>query len=429
MSENSDSKSASAEGGGDHDEQECVVIDISPFVEDDCDDSTPSSRSTMNRTEHDELHRCMHAHAHAQDDVSSSSVLSERRAVVVSQLIHSFENLGFLYITGHGVDLELIAQLFARSEQFFSQSESEKRKCSYRAPVPRGFIGLDRENFACLAGETKPNDLVEKLRFGPMLSADALQDPYYNTRDAKTLCFANMWPESVPELQPLVSQYFEAMERLMRTLLRLFAVALNLPPSFFRDKTDRHTSILSLNRYPFVAHPKRNQIRIAPHTDLDLFTIVAQDAEAGGLEILSPLTQNWLSVPPLPDALVVNVGDALTFWTNGKWRSTMHRVVLPPPQLHTPALRPRHSLAFFVGANYDAPIECLPGCSEDSDGKEVRKHEDSDGQEIRKLLPLGDGVGQTDTHDAHPPQCDATTYIGWRRWRVKLAVDRMKSAK
>jgi isopenicillin N synthase-like dioxygenase len=63
---------------------------------------------------------------------------------------------------------------------------------------------------------------------------------------------------------------------------------------------------------------------------------------------------------PLPGALLVNLGDMTAQWTNDRWRSTLHRVV--PPPLTAEGRAKRRSAAFFLDANYDAVIECLPTC-------------------------------------------------------------------
>ena len=47
-------------------------------------------------------------------------------------------------------------------------------------------------------------------------------------------------------------------------------------------------------------------------------------------------------------------------WTNDRWRSTLHRVVTPPPSVA--ATSRRQSIAFFHNANWDAVIECVPSC-------------------------------------------------------------------
>jgi len=75
--------------------------------------------------------------------------------------------------------------------------------------------------------------------------------------------------------------------------------------------------------------------------------------------VLSPDGQ-WVDVPPLRGALVVNAGDLLARWTNGRWKSNVHRVINPPKAL-TGSTR-RLSIVLFTGPNADARIECLPSC-------------------------------------------------------------------
>jgi isopenicillin N synthase-like dioxygenase len=81
--------------------------------------------------------------------------------------------------------------------------------------------------------------------------------------------------------------------------------------------------------------------------------VLFPDPEVGGLEVQRP-GGAWASLLPEPDALVVNLGDAMERWTNDRWRSTLHRVV--------PTEQRRQSIAFFHNANWDAVIDCLPTC-------------------------------------------------------------------
>ena len=73
----------------------------------------------------------------------------------------------------------------------------------------------------------------------------------------------------------------------------------------------------------------------------------------------------WEPVAHVPGAFVVNLGDAMERWTIERWRSTLHRVVLPPPGSGSTARR--QSIAFFHNANWDARIECIPTCLEVGD--------------------------------------------------------------
>ena len=68
----------------------------------------------------------------------------------------------------------------------------------------------------------------------------------------------------------------------------------------------------------------------------------------------------WIPVPHRPDSFVVNIGDLMQRWTNDRWRSTLHRVVLPPADAS--GSTERFSLPFFHNANWDAWVECIPTC-------------------------------------------------------------------
>lgn len=74
------------------------------------------------------------------------------------------------------------------------------------------------------------------------------------------------------------------------------------------------------------------------HTDMSCVTIVYQD-DIGGLQVRST-DGKWMDISPCEDTLVVNVGDMLQAWSNDKFRSSEHRVVLKQPVN-------RLSLAFF----------------------------------------------------------------------------------
>lgn len=103
-------------------------------------------------------------------------------------------------------------------------------------------------------------------------------------------------------------------------------------------------------------------MRMGAHTDYGVVTVLYADP-VPGLEIVGP-SGDWHPVTPERGALVLNLGDLLAEWTNDRWRSTIHRVV-PPPADETAQAR-RRSVAFFLDADYDATIECLPTCCDET---------------------------------------------------------------
>jgi len=168
----------------------------------------------------------------------------------------------------------------------------------------------------------------------------------------------NQWPkeEDIPGLRSSVSKYFGEMLSLSRMLTRLFALALNLDESFFDDKMDRPGSLLALNYYP--ANYQNMNASIPAHTDHELFTILLQSDNVKALEVVNG-EGYWVPATPIPDTFVINIGDALSIWTNNLFLSTLHRATI------TTGVE-RYSIPFFFGANYDVVMETLQSCISES---------------------------------------------------------------
>jgi isopenicillin N synthase-like dioxygenase len=68
------------------------------------------------------------------------------------------------------------------------------------------------------------------------------------------------------------------------------------------------------------------------------------------------VTGGWLPADPIPDTLLVNVGDLLEGLSGGRFPATRHRVLVPTEEFRRRA--PRQSIAFFV--HPDDSVECGP---------------------------------------------------------------------
>jgi isopenicillin N synthase-like dioxygenase len=144
-------------------------------------------------------------------------------------------------------------------------------------------------------------------------------------------------------------------------MMSLMATGLGLDEHTFDRSIDRHTSALRLLNYPDLSGQGvlPGQMRAGAHSDYGTVTLLRQDDAPGGLQVRD-VEGEWHDVEAVDGAYVVNVGDALERWTNDRWRSTVHRVVVPPADSGRDCVR--QSIAFFHNANWDAVIECLPGC-------------------------------------------------------------------
>lgn len=283
----------------------------------------------------------------------------DRKRAVAQQIDEACRDIGFLVIAGHGVSADLIQAVGDVSREFFDLSLEEKMQVIRPAPdVTRGYIPMEGESVARSRGEyAAPGDLNESLMIGPVEVGD---DAYYRSPAAGQHFAPNLWPQRPAALRQVYTTYFLVMSDLARTLMRLFALALDQPEGFFDDKIDKHISRLRVRNYPApTVPPKPGQLRAGTHSDYGSLTIVKSEDKPGGLQVYNKAGA-WVDVPIVPGCFVVNLGDLMARWTNDYWVSTLHRVV--NPSLDAAALSRRQSLVFFHNPNYDAVIECIPSC-------------------------------------------------------------------
>lgn len=266
---------------------------------------------------------------------------------------------GFLLITGHGIARSHIDAVFDTSRQFFEGPASVKAAALAPSGEQQGYHSLAKSGLAAKEGHTAPPDIREYFMAGRL----SLDDPYYSAESAQPFYRPNRWPTAPVEFETVISRYYSEMDALGQKLMQLFGMALDVGEDYFADKIDRHFGILSSIYYPAqTTPPKPGQLRAGAHTDYGALTILAPTNAPGGLEVLDK-SGNWLPVPYIPEAFVINIGDMMQRWTNDTWTSNMHRVVNPPTSAAPTG--PRQSLAFFLHPNYDTLVEAIPGTVEE----------------------------------------------------------------
>eukprot|EP00879_Flechtneria_rotunda_P019606 GHRR01020600.1.p1 GENE.GHRR01020600.1~~GHRR01020600.1.p1 ORF type:complete len:269 (+),score=76.30 GHRR01020600.1:898-1704(+) len=165
----------------------------------------------------------------------------------------------------------------------------------------------------------------------------------------------NQWPSEdlVPRFRATVTEYFDAVTAVGHKLLRLLALSLNLPAHFFEQYFTRPMLALRPLHYTAqVSAPSQGVFGAGAHSDYGMLTILATD-EVPGLQV--HLGGSWHEVQPIPGTFIINLGDMLERWTNGLFKSTLHRVVNTSGQ-------ERYSIPFFFEPNFDTEVECLPCC-------------------------------------------------------------------
>ena len=283
---------------------------------------------------------------------------SDDKARVAAEIRQACEDIGFFVITGHGVEPRLIEEIYDVTRGFFDLPLAEKVKIERWADdVIRGYSPPLKECLAESRGTRGPGDLKESLTIGPPSVPD---EPYYFCAEAGQHFVENRWPERPAALEEIWIAYWDAMERLAFSLMRIFACALDLDEHYFDGRIDKHVSQFRILNYPDQPSPPVDgQFRASAHSDFGACTICWIEDKPGGLQAMNR-DGEWVDVPVVPNAFSINLGDQMQMWTNDMWVSTLHRVVNPPRERANDSRR--QSLIFFFYTNYDTVIECFPAC-------------------------------------------------------------------
>jgi isopenicillin N synthase-like dioxygenase len=277
-------------------------------------------------------------------DVSGlRSAERDKRDAVAAALGNACRQVGFFYVTGHGIPPSVSSGIFAAARDLFALPGEAKEALSIeRSAHNRGYVGVAAERL----DEAASPDQKEAFNIGLELPAD---DP--ELLAGKPFRGVNLWPD-LPGWRDRVLAYYDACMALQLDIHRGFAVDLGLPEAFFADKMDRPIATLRLLHYPAGTPSAGADIGAGTHTDYGNLTILATDGVAG-LQVRRR-DGLWLDAPHVDGAFVCNIGDCLMRWTNDVYVSTPHRVLRPRQE--------RYSVAFFADANPDALVEVLPAC-------------------------------------------------------------------
>ncbi len=260
----------------------------------------------------------------------------------------SFERYGFAVVADHGIPADLIARAEKAARALFALPEPTKR--GYHRPGTGGARGYTPFGVET-AKDATAVDLKEFWHVGRELpQGHAYAD----------VMAPNIWPQELSDFRTTMLDIYAAFEATGARLLEAIARYLGLSPDFFVDTVADGNSVMRLLHYPPVTPASGGDgpsIRAGAHEDINTITLLL-GAEEAGLEILDS-DGRWLSVTPGEGELAVNIGDMLQRLTNGRLRSTTHRVANPASARAGLA---RYSMPFFLHFRPDYLIETLPSC-------------------------------------------------------------------
>lgn len=297
----------------------------------------------------------------------------QEKSHFVSALGKAYEDIGFVAIRNHGIDRDLLNQLYAEVESFFQLPVEIKSKYNDDAGGgQRGYTGFGKEH----AKNRNTGDLKEFWHFGQFTedSHDTLNTPEYPK---------NKRVEELPEFNKCGKLAYRALEKTGIAMLRAISLYLGLDENYFDAKVVMGNSILRAIHYPPITDDPKDAIRAGEHEDINLITLLV-GASADGLEVLNK-KGNYIGVTEVEDHIVVNVGDMLQRLTNDVLKSTTHRVVNPPKEKWS---EPRYSIPFFLHPRPETRLDCLQGCISESNPK---KYDDCSASEFltERLKEIG----------------------------------------
>ncbi|KAJ3335426.1 hypothetical protein HDU93_005521 [Gonapodya sp. JEL0774] len=280
-------------------------------------------------------------------------------AALAAQIRAACVTSGFFQIINHTMDPELVSKTFSYSQKFFALPLESKLAAAGQ------MSGYEPMGSNAAAKGTLPD----------------MKESYFVGEEGATIADmgigGNVWPTdpSLPQdFKSTILSYRSQVQALSFKLYSLIALSLDLPADFFDDFLKGDKSAARFLHYPPTPQDVGGRQKgIGAHTDYGGLTLLIQDG-VGGLQIhpTGNLEDDnlWQDVPPIttspgrPPAIVCNIGDFLQLWTNGLYRSTVHRVINLSGQ-------DRYSIAYFANGGLENEVEPIDKCVELTGGKKL----------------------------------------------------------
>ncbi len=297
-------------------------------------------------------------------DLSSGVGAAGERSI--GQIAEACREWGFFQVTNHGIRLDLIDAVWAKTHAFFALPMQQKERLLRTRDNPWGYYN----------NELTKNQRDKKEVFD--FTSDGV-DPIYRAQ--------NRWPEFDADFRTVMEAYRDACAALSLKLLEAMSYGLGLAADYLNAHFDPvHTGFVRLNYYPIedpmagrdnVAHLDVADLGVHHHTDAGALTVLLQD-ETGGLQVFKD--GFWYDVEPVENAFVINTGDMMQVWSNDRYQAAIHRVLAMESD-------DRYSIPFFYNPNAETRVRPLPSVITEADPARYRT---IDWSEFRSLRTDGD---------------------------------------
>ncbi|OJJ81381.1 putative oxidoreductase, 2OG-Fe(II) oxygenase family [Aspergillus glaucus CBS 516.65] len=311
-------------------------------------------------------------------DISNPHDLSMGKA-----MLDAAAKYGFLYVASQSTEFSAqdVERAFGLSKDFFASPVEEKATCRI-TPSNRGWSGMHVETLD--PEHQRTGDFKEGMNFGEFTAGKAPQP----------------LPPSLSPHEATLDHFSTLCRKTCDQILTLLALGLEVDPTFF---TTRHDPIhgpsgctLRFLYYPSLTSPATasykhdEDVRAGAHSDYGSITLLFQRPGQPGLEILTPEGE-WAGVPVEPNQssqgqgqgfafppILVNIGDLLSYWTDGLLKSTVHRVVFPlsEQRAENENEQNRYSIVYFCHPVNTTELVPVPSTIVDAHREERKESQD-----------------------------------------------------
>ncbi|MBL7498056.1 isopenicillin N synthase family oxygenase [Frankia sp. CNm7] len=242
--------------------------------------------------------------------------------------------VGAFVLTGLPLPAGLVDDVLARTREFFALPFAAKAARVSADDQYVGWRGTDGNR-----NEYGYADEKEMFHIGPRVAATLLGLGEHAAshpaepapRQGSGLLAAavegcGLWPAELPGFVDAWHRYYAAMQESAALLGTVMAAALGVAQARWSDMVAGNWADLAANYYPPPRPSAPPAIRNAVHSDLTLFTVLLQDPPGNGGLVMRDRSGGWHDVEPAAGEFVVNVGELLTYLTQGAWWAVPHEV-------------------------------------------------------------------------------------------------------
>jgi len=315
--------------------------------------------------------------------------LSQSRDAILNSILNAADSggPGFFYLVNHGIPESVFENAILSANQFFSQPKEFKMELwdmssgtktkGYVAPGTEGSYIKDvtdvrphheeeslqqntREAFVQrypeLTGDSAPEYVKNYDQFVRGIEHyDAIAPQTIAWEGARSFFGLNRWPcpNTCPNFQPDITKYQIEITALSEKMFSLFHDVLKITLDQKDDIFVYDQSMKTLNVVHYNPCDDDGSFGIADHTDWEIFTLLypsyfplehSNEPSFTGLEAW--FKDRWVQVPHLPGTIIVNQGEMLSRFSNGRLKPPVHRVLAKNT-------RERYSLVCFSAPNYE----------------------------------------------------------------------------